>query len=59
MNSTICTLLCVFAPECANNLEEDSCREILDRDVLLEWEKEAIQIDLQASDGRVDKMICC
>ena len=51
MNSTICTLLCVFAPECARNSDVDSCKEILERDILLQWEKDSLENDIYNSDG--------
>ena len=53
MNSTICSLLCVFAPECARNSEVNSCEEILERNILQKWEKDLIQNEIYTSQGKI------
>ena len=53
MNSTICSLLCVFAPECARNSEVSSCEEILERNIFLKWEKDLIQNEIYTSQGKI------
>jgi hypothetical protein len=53
MNSTICSLLCVFAPECARILETGSCEEILERNILQEWEKDFIKDGIFSSLGKI------
>ena len=53
MNSTICSLLCVFAPECARISEVGSCEEILERNILQEWEKDFIKDGIFRSLGNL------
>ena len=53
MNSTICSLLCVFAPECARISEAGACEEILERNILQEWEKDFIKDGIFSSSGKI------